>query len=119
VSETTARPASRLDHAAVGGEVLGQLRASLERAAELARTLETNLAPSAADGADEGAADERAEDLERRLASAESDVKELAADGRAVEPRRGPGGRLAHAALPFSSRPITSRISSLWNGFLM
>lgn len=91
MSETTARPASRLDAAAAGGELLGQLRASLERAAELARTLETNLAPSAADGAEEGAADERAEDLERRLASAESDVKELAS--RLVESEH-QGGRL-------------------------
>jgi len=92
VSETTARPASRLDHAAVGGEVLGQLRASLERAAELARTLEASLGPSLSDTApEESTADGRAEDLERRLASAESDVKELAS--RLVESEH-QGGRL-------------------------
>ena len=92
MSETTARPASRLDHAAVGGEVLGQLRASLERAAELARTLEASLGPSLSDTApEESTADGRAEDLERRLASAESDVKELAS--RLVESEH-QGGRL-------------------------
>jgi hypothetical protein len=88
VSETTARPAARLDTAAVGGELLGQLRASLERAAELARVLETSLAEA---GPEDAPADERAEDLARRLASAESDVKELAS--RLVDSEH-QGGRL-------------------------
>src|SRR5262249_11656240 len=76
----------------VGGELLVQLRASLERATELARSLEKSLAAERSAAApEETPADERAEDLERRLASAESDVKELAS--RLVESEH-QGGRL-------------------------
>jgi uncharacterized coiled-coil protein SlyX len=76
---------------AAGGDLLAQLRATLERAAELARGIETSLA-APGPGRDEAAsAEERATDLEQRLASAESDVKELAS--RLVDSEH-QGGRL-------------------------
>ncbi|HTQ80636.1 MAG TPA: GAF domain-containing protein [Thermoanaerobaculia bacterium] len=70
-----------LESTAAGAELLSQLRASLARAGELAEVLEGNLREAAArdrEHASEGHSDERAEELERRLATAESDVKELA-----------------------------------------
>jgi len=86
------RVEARLDprqEMAAGGDLLAQLRATLERAAELARGIETRLAGP---GRDEAAsAEDRATDLERRLASAESDVKELAS--RLVDSEH-QGGRL-------------------------
>ena len=54
-----------------------ELRSTLERAAELARGLEAQ--PAEAAGGETGAVGgERGAELERRLATAESDVKELA-----------------------------------------
>ncbi len=81
----------RLGAAAAGGELLAQLRSTLERAAELARGLEANVADAANAAADDLPADDRAVDLERRLASAESDIKELAS--RLVDSEH-QGGRL-------------------------
>lgn len=71
-SSTPATPA--------GTELLAQLRSTLDRADELARVLEGNLREAAERDRErvEGQPDERAEELERRLATAESDVKELA-----------------------------------------
>ncbi len=82
------RTVSRLDAPAAGGDLLVQLRSTLDRAAELARTLERNLAEPARGAAP---ADDRALDLEQRLASAESDIKELAS--RLVDSEH-QGGRL-------------------------
>ncbi|HXO21629.1 MAG TPA: GAF domain-containing protein [Thermoanaerobaculia bacterium] len=76
---------------AVGGELVDQLRSTLERANELVRALESNLREAAAGGGDGQAPDERASELERRLATAESDVKELAS--RLVDSEH-QGGRL-------------------------
>jgi K+-sensing histidine kinase KdpD len=63
-----------------GGDLVDQLRATLDRAGELVRVLEENLGVlAAATGA--GAADagpSRVAELEERLHTAESDVKELA-----------------------------------------
>jgi nitrate/nitrite-specific signal transduction histidine kinase len=63
-----------------GIELLAQLRSTLNRADELARVLEGNLREAAERDRErvDGQPDERAEELERRLATAESDVKELA-----------------------------------------
>jgi len=69
------RPKTNL---AAGDGLFAQLRSTLDRAAELARMLETNLGRAAAPA--EGATpEERVEELEKRLAGAEADVKELAA----------------------------------------
>ena len=82
---------SRLSSAAVPGlDMANELRATLDRAGELARTLELNLREAAERG-DVGSSDERAVELERRLATAESDVKELAS--RLVDSEH-QGGRL-------------------------
>ncbi len=63
---------------AVGGELVDQLRTTLDRAAELLRVLETNLQQAAAtSGGPPTSA--RVGELERRLSTAESDVRELAA----------------------------------------
>ena len=73
-----------------GQELIAELRSTLERAGELIRVVEANLQqkgggePSAAD-------DDRVAELERRLATAESDVKELAS--RLVDSEH-QGGRL-------------------------
>jgi hypothetical protein len=65
-----------------GGELVTQLRSALARANELAHVLEANLREAEEERSREPLAgpngDERAEELERRLATAESDVKELA-----------------------------------------
>jgi len=79
----------RLAATAAGAELVAQLRATLERAAELTRVLESNLADAGRDGA--GTGEDRATDLEQRLASAESDIKELAS--RLVDSEH-QGGRL-------------------------
>jgi nitrate/nitrite-specific signal transduction histidine kinase len=79
------REGGRLDSPDVTGtELVGQLRSTLDRAAELVRVLESNLASLQRlghAGADEGraAAGRRVHELEQRLRTAESDVKELAA----------------------------------------
>jgi GAF domain-containing protein len=73
-----------------GLELVAELRSSLERVGELARVVEINLRETAA-GSGSGASDERAQELERRLSTAESDVKELAS--RLVDSEH-QGGRL-------------------------
>jgi GAF domain-containing protein len=78
------------DRAAVAGlDLAAELRATLERASELARIVEINLREAAA-GADESPR-VRVVELERRLSTAESDVKELAS--RLVDSEH-QGGRL-------------------------
>jgi GAF domain-containing protein len=77
---------------ACGCELATELRLNLERAGELARVLEQNL--HAAGDVTKGPSEEREErilELERRLATAESDVKELAS--RLVDSEH-QGGRL-------------------------
>ena len=72
----------RLDSAMVGHELIAELRSTLERAGELIRVVEANLQQSPAPGQEETASsddrNDRVTELERRLATAESDVKELA-----------------------------------------
>lgn len=63
--------------AAPGLELMAELRSTLERVGELARIVEVNLR-DAAERAEPGSSDERVQELERRLSTAESDVKELA-----------------------------------------
>ncbi|MBV8200876.1 MAG: GAF domain-containing protein [Acidobacteria bacterium] len=75
---------------ASGLELVAELRSTLDRAGELARVAELNLRELAERGGD--AADlSRVTELERRLSSAESDVKELAS--RLVDSEH-QGGRL-------------------------
>ncbi|HET9211580.1 MAG TPA: GAF domain-containing protein [Thermoanaerobaculia bacterium] len=86
----TDSPKSRLESPAVGLDLVAELRATLERAGELVRVVESNLRGPAEET--EGASsDERIAELERRLATAESDVKELAS--RLVDSEH-QGGRL-------------------------
>jgi GAF domain-containing protein len=75
---------------AAGLELVAELRSALDRAGELARAAELNLRELAERGDDAGGVD-RVTDLERRLATAESDVKELAS--RLVDSEH-QGGRL-------------------------
>jgi len=75
---------------ASGLELVAELRNTLDRAGELARVAELNLRELAARGGDAGGLS-RATELERRLATAESDVKELAS--RLVDSEH-QGGRL-------------------------
>ena len=83
------------DRAGKGGKTVtglalaAEMRAALERASELARIAEINLREAAAGG--EESAEARVIELERRLATAESDVKELAS--RLVDSEH-QGGRL-------------------------
>ena len=60
-----------------GSDLVSQLRSALGRANELTQVLEANLR-EAQERARPERVDERVEELERRLATAESDVKELA-----------------------------------------
>lgn len=88
----TELPKTRLNAPAVGLDLVSELRSTLERAGELIRVVESNLRGSEASDANEGAsADERIAELERRLSTAESDVKELAS--RLVDSEH-QGGRL-------------------------
>jgi nitrate/nitrite-specific signal transduction histidine kinase len=80
----------RLSAAAPGLELVAELRSSLERVGELARVVEINLREAAA-GAGARASDEKSQELEHRLSTAESDVKELAS--RLVDSEH-QGGRL-------------------------
>jgi GAF domain-containing protein len=73
-----------------GIELVAELRSSLERIGELARVVEVNLREAADRGLSQSS-DERVQELERRLATAESDVKELAS--RLVDSEH-QGGRL-------------------------
>ncbi|HUO86376.1 MAG TPA: GAF domain-containing protein [Thermoanaerobaculia bacterium] len=64
-----------------GGDLVEKLRSTLDRAGELVRVLEENLgamAGTAAASGETGDADPRVTLLEKRLRSAENDVKELA-----------------------------------------
>lgn len=86
---TEANP--RQQPAAIPGiELVSELRSSLERIGELARVVEVNLREAADRGLSQSS-DERVQELERRLATAESDVKELAS--RLVDSEH-QGGRL-------------------------
>lgn len=88
-SATEANP--RQQPAAIPGiELVAELRSSLERIGELARVVEVNLREAADRGVSQSS-DERVQELERRLATAESDVKELAS--RLVDSEH-QGGRL-------------------------
>jgi hypothetical protein len=85
----TQAPKSRLDAPGVGLDLVSELRSTLERAGELVRVVESNLrGASDSESASDG---ERVAELERRLATAESDVKELAS--RLVDSEH-QGGRL-------------------------
>jgi hypothetical protein len=87
-SITEADPRTR--PAVPGLELVAELRSTLERVGELARIVEVNLREATA-RSESGSADERVEELERRLSTAESDVKELAS--RLVDSEH-QGGRL-------------------------
>ena len=93
MSDRATGPAeSRLVSPAIPGVDLAlELRSALDRAGELARALELNLREAAQREDPAGPADERVLELERRLATAESDVKELAS--RLVDSEH-QGGRL-------------------------
>ncbi len=90
-SRAKGTPLTRLDSAVAGQELIAELRATLERAGELIRVVEQNLRQPAAPAPDDTSAGERVVELERRLATAESDVKELAS--RLVDSEH-QGGRL-------------------------
>ena len=93
MSERTATETAkaRLSGAVAGAELIAELRSTLERAGELIRVVEANLQKQETAGREEPSADERVGELERRLATAESDVKELAS--RLVDSEH-QGGRL-------------------------
>ncbi len=81
---------SRLSSDTVPGrDLLAELRSTLERANELLRVVESSQEGAAM--RDAGTAEERIAELERRLSTAESDVKELAS--RLVDSEH-QGGRL-------------------------
>ncbi len=86
VSQIGAGPAQ----ASPGLDLIGELRITLERAGELARVAEVNLREIAERGGDLAGLS-RVTELERRLATADSDVKELAS--RLVDSEH-QGGRL-------------------------
>jgi len=85
----TEPPKTRLNAPAVGLDLVSELRSTLERAGELIRVVESNLRGT--EGNEGASADERIAELERRLSTAESDVKELAS--RLVDSEH-QGGRL-------------------------
>ncbi|HEX4961360.1 MAG TPA: GAF domain-containing protein [Thermoanaerobaculia bacterium] len=89
-TETPMVGKSRLETPAVGLDLVAELRSTLERAGELIRVVESNL-KGASDGSEGATSAERVTELERRLATAESDVKELAS--RLVDSEH-QGGRL-------------------------
>ncbi|MGH9363120.1 MAG: GAF domain-containing protein [Thermoanaerobaculia bacterium] len=66
---------ARFPSATAGAELVEQLRATLERASELVRVLEGKLQHA---GAADSESAEGGSEIERRLATAESDVRELA-----------------------------------------
>ncbi len=74
----------------MGLDLVSELRSTLERAGELVRVVESNLR-GASEGSEGASSDERIGELEHRLATAESDVKELAS--RLVDSEH-QGGRL-------------------------
>jgi GAF domain-containing protein len=73
-----------------GMDLVAELRSTLERAGELIRVVESNF-EGGAEGVESVLKNERVAELERRLATAESDVKELAS--RLVDSEH-QGGRL-------------------------
>lgn len=87
---STTETEPRVKPAVPGLELVAELRSSLERVGELARIVEVNLREATA-RVESGSADERVQELERRLATADSDVKELAS--RLVDSEH-QGGRL-------------------------
>jgi GAF domain-containing protein len=87
---TTQAPKSRLEAPAVGLDLVSELRSTLERAGELVRVVESNLRGASEESGSTSSA-ERVAELEHRLATAESDVKELAS--RLVDSEH-QGGRL-------------------------
>lgn len=90
---TTGTPStskSRPETPAVGHDLVAELRSTLARAGELIRVVESNL-DETSEGIESVLKDERVGELERRLATAESDVKELAS--RLVDSEH-QGGRL-------------------------
>jgi hypothetical protein len=90
---TTGAPStskSRPETPAVGHDLVAELRSTLARAGELIRVVESNL-DETSEGIESVLKDERVGELERRLATAESDVKELAS--RLVDSEH-QGGRL-------------------------
>jgi uncharacterized coiled-coil protein SlyX len=92
LSDRSATEKARLDSPQVAGqELIAELRSTLERAGELIRVVESNLRDSAAPRKEESSSDDRIAELEHRLATAESDVKELAS--RLVDSEH-QGGRL-------------------------
>jgi GAF domain len=93
LSDRSATEKPRLDSPQVAGqELIAELRSTLERAGELIRVVESNLRESSsAPPAEDTSSDERVGELERRLSTAESDVKELAS--RLVDSEH-QGGRL-------------------------
>ena len=86
----TGGPKTRLESPAVGLDLINELRSTLERAGELVRVVESSL-QGTGEGETEDGSGERVAELERRLATAESDVKELAS--RLVDSEH-QGGRL-------------------------
>lgn len=90
---TTGSPVAnkpRQESPAAGMDLVAELRSTLERAGELIRVVESNF-EGAAEGVEHVLRNERVGELERRLATAESDVKELAS--RLVDSEH-QGGRL-------------------------
>jgi hypothetical protein len=90
---TTGAPStskSRPETPAAGHDLVAELRSTLARAGELIRVVESNL-DETSQGIESVLKDERVGELERRLSTAESDVKELAS--RLVDSEH-QGGRL-------------------------
>ena len=89
---STTEAAPRPSAAAIPGlDLVAELRSTLDRVGELARIVELNLREAVEHGGGTGPADERVQELESRLSTAESDVKELAS--RLVDSEH-QGGRL-------------------------
>jgi GAF domain-containing protein len=86
LTEAAPRPTA----AVPGLDLVAELRSTLDRVGELARIVELNLREAVEHGGT-GSADERVQELESRLSTAESDVKELAS--RLVDSEH-QGGRL-------------------------
>ena len=87
---STTEAAPRSTAAIPGLDLVAELRSTLDRVGELARIVELNLREAVEHGGT-GSADERVQELESRLSTAESDVKELAS--RLVDSEH-QGGRL-------------------------
>ncbi len=91
MNERSTTEADPRDKPAIAGlQLLAELRATMDRVGELARVVEVNLRESA-ERSTASSAEDRVQELERRLATSESDVKELAS--RLVDSEH-QGGRL-------------------------